>query len=37
MNLVVDPMDWKETEAAIRASIDFDQSIIDQAKKIIGY
>lgn len=37
MNLVVDPMDWKETETAIRASIDFDQSIIDQAKKIIGY
>ena len=37
MNLVVDPVDWKETESAIRASIDFDQSIIDRAEKIIGY
>lgn len=37
MNLVVDPMDWKETEAAIRASLDFDQAIIDRAKKMIAY
>ncbi|MDP2358038.1 MAG: hypothetical protein Q8M31_18510 [Beijerinckiaceae bacterium] len=37
LNLVVDPMDWKETEAAIRASIDFDPSIIDRAKKMIAY
>ncbi len=37
MNLVVDPMDWKETEASIRASLDFDPSIIARARTIIGY
>jgi len=33
--LIVDPMDWKDTEAAFRAFLDVPQKIIDQAKKAL--
>lgn len=36
VGLVVDPMTWKETEAALRAAIDVPQGIIDRAKDAIS-
>ncbi|MDA1325178.1 MAG: tripartite tricarboxylate transporter substrate-binding protein [Proteobacteria bacterium] len=32
LRLIVDPMDWKETEAALRESLDVSKKIIDRAK-----
>jgi tripartite-type tricarboxylate transporter receptor subunit TctC len=36
LKLIIDPMDWQETEAALRAALDMPQSVIDRAKDAIG-
>lgn len=34
-SLILEPMDWKETEAAFRAALDVPKAIIDRAKMVI--
>jgi tripartite-type tricarboxylate transporter receptor subunit TctC len=34
--LILDPMDWKETEAAFREFLDVPQNIVDRAKQVLG-
>ena len=34
--LIVDPMDWKDTEAAFRSFLDVPKDVIDRAKKLLG-
>lgn len=35
-NLIIDPMTWQDTEAALRAALDMPKDIIDRAKMAIG-
>jgi tripartite-type tricarboxylate transporter receptor subunit TctC len=34
--LILEPMDWKDTEAAFRSFLDVPQKVIDRAKQVLG-
>ena len=36
LNLIIDPMNWQDTEASLRAALDMPKDIIDRAKQAIG-